>query len=139
MKRIKILLTAVTIALPIINVHAQSLPVTPGLWESTTTITSNMMDSQTRTNQECMTDKEIDPRKMMEGLPAEQCDLKSNVSGKTMKFTMDCSTDGGTMQGEGQFTVDGETATGVMNVKGNMAGMALEMEVKSSGKRVGDC
>lgn len=122
------------------NLSAQSLPVTPGMWESTTTLESELMGTRTTTETECITVSEYDPKTMLEGLDQDQCNVAADVSGNTMTIDLTCEQPGvGTMKGEGTITVDGDTMTGKMTMAGDMAGQQLKMNIDSTGKRVGDC
>ncbi len=120
---------------------ADTLPITPGLWEITGTTTNPFLGSRTYTNQECMTEFKFDPKEMMEGMPKDACSVNTNLSGKTMSYDMQCNIDGGTMTGNGSFTVsgDGNSATGKMVMNGSFGGESMEMTVTSEGKRIGDC
>jgi len=119
----------------------ESLQVTPGQWESVVTLNSNILGSRTQTETECLTESEIDPRKMLEGMPANECDFQSSITGNgsVMNFTISCNTDAGPLAGQGRFEVIDDTSTGTVSLEGNMAGMALQMEITSTGKRIGDC
>lgn len=122
------------------QVSAEGLKIKPGLWKSTTTINSNMMGTQTNEATKCFTEDQFDPKNMMEGMPAEQCDVQTQVDGTVMTYTMVCNLEGGTLTGEGRIESDGDTSQGEMTMKGNLAGgINMEMQVSSVGQRIGDC
>ena len=87
------------------SASADVLKVTPGSWESVVTLNSNILGSRTQTDTECLTESEIDPRKMLEGMPTTECDFQSTVSGNgsVMNFTIKCNTEAGPLAGAGRF------------------------------------
>lgn len=122
------------------QVSAEALKIKPGLWKSTTTISSNMMGAQTNEATKCFKEDEFDPKNMMEGMPAEQCDVQTQVDGKVMTYTMVCNLEGGTLAGEGRIESDGDTSKGEMTMKGTLGGgINMEMQVSSVGEWIGDC
>lgn len=119
---------------------AEYLQMKPGMWESETTMTSNMFGTRTSTDRECVTADSFDPKKMMQGMPADQCQIDTSVSGSVMDYTINCNMgDGGTISGTGRVETEGDTSKGEMSMTGSMQGMSMEMKVVSTGKRVGDC
>ena len=118
---------------------ADSLPITPGLWETTSTMDNPFLGSRTYTNQECMKEMKFDPKEMMEGMPADACEVNTKVSGNTMTYDMNCDMQGGQMTGNGSFTVNGDTVQGQMVMKSQISGQTIEMTMESNGKRIGDC
>lgn len=121
------------------SVNADAIKVTPGMWESEVTMTSNLMGTQTRVDKECLTNTEIDPRQMLDGMPAQGCDFQSTTDGNTLNFVVSCQTDAGPLNGTGSYTVNDDTSVGSVNVSGNMGGMQIEMKIDSKGRRIGDC
>ncbi len=118
---------------------AETLPITPGLWEVTATTTNPFLGTRTHTNQECMEDFKFDPKEMMEGMPKDACEVNTKVLGNTMTYDMSCDMQGNKMTGNGSFTVNGDTAKGEMVMKSQISGQNIEMTMVSEGKRIGDC
>ncbi len=134
------LVSAVLLSAVSTQVSAEALKIKPGLWKSTTTINSNMIGTQTNEATKCFKEDEFDPKNMMEGMPAEQCDVQTEVDGNVMTYTMVCNLNGGTLTGEGRIESDGDTSSGEMTMKGDVGGgMQMDMQVSSVGKRIGDC
>jgi len=118
---------------------ADSVPITPGLWEINTTSTNPFSGSKSRTGQECMTEDVFEPSKMMADIPADACDVNTHVSGNTISYDMNCSMQGQQMTGNGTFTVNGDTAKGEMTMKSSISGQTFEMNMVSDASRIGDC
>lgn len=137
--------TATAVALSPVGMSVASasdvLKIKRGKWENVTTITSNMLGNQTKTDSECFTEDFFDPNQMMKGMPADQCTVETDVDGATMTFSFACDMNGGAMQGAGQVVVEGETtAEGSMSMSGDMGGgVKLDMQVKSVGRWIGEC
>lgn len=121
-------------------VWAEGLPITPGMWETTTTTESSLMGTRTDTSKNCVKESRLDPRTQMQGMPKDQCEVNTKVSGNTMQYDMVCAqSEAVKMTFNGSMTVDGDSMEGSMQMEGDMAGQKVTMNVKSSGKRVGDC
>lgn len=119
---------------------AEGLPITPGMWETTTTTESSLMGTRTDTRKNCIKESELDPRTQMQGMPKDQCEVDTKVSGNTMKYDMVCAqAQGVKMTFNGSMTVDGDSMQGTMQMDGDMGGQKMTMSVKSNGKRLGDC
>ena len=136
----KIISATVSVFVIISIAHAaDSVPITPGLWEIKGTTTNPFSGSKSYTNQECMTEDAFDPSRMMEDMPKDACELNSSVSGNTISYDMNCSMQGQQMTGNGTFTVNGDTAKGEMIMKSSISGQTFEMTMESNAKRIGDC
>jgi|GEM_PF-488981 len=119
---------------------AQGLKIKPGMWKSTTTVNSNLMGTQTNEASKCFKEDEFDPKNMMEGMPADQCDIQTQVDGTVMTYTMVCNLEGGTLSGQGRVESSGDTSKGEMSLTGDLAGgMKMDMQVTSVAERIGDC
>ena len=118
---------------------AETLPITPGLWEIKGTSTDPFSGSKSFTTRECMTEDGIGPDMMMKDMPKDACDVNSSVSGNTISYEINCSMQGQQMTGGGSFTINGDTAEGEMTLRSSISGQEFEISTVSSGKRVGDC
>ena len=118
---------------------AETLPLTPGLWEIQGTTTNPFSGSRTYKSQECMSQLEFDPKEMMEGMPEDACEINTEVTGNTITYNMDCDMQGNQMIGNGSFTVNGDTANGEMTMQSSFSGQTVEMTMVSEAKRIGDC
>jgi len=118
---------------------ADTVPITPGLWEINSTSTNPFSGSKSYSGQECMTENVFDVSRMMKDMPEDACDVNTSVSGNTISYDMDCSMQGQQMTGNGTFTVNGDTAKGEMTMKSSISGQTFEMIMVSDAKRIGDC
>jgi len=135
-----LMISLVALGLVSAQAFAEGLKIKPGLWKSTTTITSNMMGTQTNEATKCFKGDEFDPKNMMEGMPADQCDVQTQIEGTVMTYTMVCNLEGGQLSGQGRVESSGDTSNGEMTLSGELGGgMKMEMQVSSVGKRTGDC
>ncbi len=118
---------------------AGELEINPGLWETTITRTNPMTGKLiTETETECVKEKTFDPAKMMKEV--EGCKaVKNELSGNTLSFEMECNIEGGQSTISGEYSTDGKTGKGDMNITMNMAGMSMEMKMNWSGERIKDC
>lgn len=119
---------------------AEGLPITPGMWETTTTTENSVTGNRTDTRKDCIKESVIDPSSQMQGMPKDQCQMNTKVDGNTMNYDMVCTPpQGGKMNFSGSMTVDGDSMQGSMQMEGNMVGQSMTMRMKSTGKRLGDC
>lgn len=119
---------------------AEGLPITPGMWETTTVSESSLMGTRTETQKNCIRESELDPSSQMQGMPKDQCQVNTKIDGDTMNYDMVCSqAEGVNMNFKGSMTVTGNSMQGSAHMEGNMAGQSMTMSVKSTGKRLGDC
>ncbi len=121
-------------------VQAEGLPITPGMWETTTVTENSVTGKRTDTQKNCIKDKELDPSTQMQGMPKDQCKVNTNVDGNTMTYDMVCAPQqGAKLTFNGSVTVDGDTMQGSMQMQGDMAGQKMTMSAETTGKRLGDC
>lgn len=120
--------------------YANELPMKPGMWETTTTITSSLMGEQSNTQRTCLSDSTFEPENMMGNLPTEQCNVDERITGNTMNVTMNCTiAGGGKLEGTATYTVNGDQARGTAELNMSQAGMQFDMKVESTAVRVGSC
>ena len=118
--------------------HADSLPIKPGLWESTMTSTNSMTGTQTKTSTQCMTEDEWNPQSMMEEV--QGCTLtESSLSGNTLTFSMSCDIQGAESTVSGVYSTQGDTGEGTMNMEMSFGGQVMTMEATFVANRLGDC
>jgi len=121
---------------------ADGIPVEPGQWEITTTMTMPMLPApQTMTVEECFKDDIMDMDDMATDDLDPECvyDL-GQVDGATMKWNIDCPVEGGgTMHAEWVATSGGDTVEGEGNMSISVAGQSMEMNMTWTGKRIGEC
>jgi len=120
---------------------AEGIPVEPGLWEMTSTMTMPMLpEPRVTTATECMEKSEISMDDMGgEGMdPNCSFDL-AQVDDKTMKWSFDCPVEGGTSHGEWEAVSEGRSVTGKGLVTMSFQGQTMEMTMDWAGRRIGDC
>ena len=118
---------------------AKGLPITPGLWEVTTTIESNM-GSRTETQKDCIKETEFDPRRQMQDMPKDKCKVNVKVDGNTLNYDMVCTQPAGVkMTMRGSTTINGKHMQGSMNMEGGMGGFNISRKMKTSGKWLSGC
>ena len=137
----KKIVTCIVSILALVNLTqaADTIPITPGLWEIKGTTTNPFSGSKTFSSQECMTENGIGPETMMKDMPSDACEVNTSVSGNTITYDMSCSMQGQQMTGNGSFTVNGDTAEGEMTMRSSISGQTFEITSISTGKRIGDC
>lgn len=119
---------------------AEGLPITPGMWETTTVIENSVTGNRTDTRKDCIKEKVLDPASQMQDMPKDQCTLDTKVDGNSMTYNMECKPpQGGTMTFNGRMRVAGDTMEGSMRMQGEMAGQSMTMVARTTGKRLGDC
>jgi hypothetical protein len=118
---------------------AEGPTLKPGKWEFVTTSKMPMLpEPRTETSTECITEEDADPAKHL--VDEEDCTLKERkTQGDTLKWTVECRTDEGSMSGNGHLTANGTTANGGMEMKVSAEGMEMTIETDWKGKRIGDC
>jgi hypothetical protein len=120
---------------------AEGIPVEPGMWEMTSTVTMPMLPQpRVTTTTECMTESEIS----MDDMGGEDMDPNcqfemAQIDGNTMKWSFDCPVEGGTSHGEWEATSTGNSVTGKGVVTMSFQGQTMEMTMNWEGKRIGDC
>ena len=118
---------------------ADALPINPGMWETTMTRTDFMSGQPvTETLSECVKDTEFDPASVVRDM--QGCILQdSDLRGDTLNFRMACSEQGGMVTIDGTFQSDGRTGKGNMNMDMEFGGQSMQMDMKWTARRVGDC
>ncbi len=136
MKIVQIILSLIMVS--IINVvNADSLPIKPGMWEYTMTMTNSLTGTRTTKSKECIKEKEFDPGSMMGD---ENCKVtNSTLTGDTLNFSMACSMQGGQATMSGVYQTDGNTGSGSMNMEMSMGGQTMTMETTMTANRLSDC
>lgn len=119
---------------------ADSIPVKPGMWETTMTMTSPMFPQpRIETATECVDKSEFSISDLM---PADQSDCKiteSSVDGNSLSWKMQCQMQGGSGEGGGKFNSNGTSGSGEMYMKMTVQGQSFEMQNSWQGKRIGPC
>ena len=108
-----------------------------GEWEFTTTFQIPMMPApMTTTNRQCLTKETMQP----EPPPDQRCSKQEiKVEGNTVRWEMECTTEGGTSRGVGEMVYAGDTAEGEMRFTVDVNGQPMTMEYDMKGRRIGDC
>ena len=121
------------------TVNAESLPINPGLWETTMTRTDPFGgEPVTETQSKCVTETSFDPATMMDG--AQGCAIsQDDLEGNKLTFAMECDTHGAKSTMNGMYETDGQTGTGDMEVQVKAAGMDMSMQMRWTTRRTGDC
>lgn len=118
--------------------HADSLPITPGLWEITSTRDNPMTgQQQTQTDQECIVEDRFDPIARMGD---DGCQVtNSDLDGNTLTFDLSCNMQGGQGTMHGVYTIDGDRGEGEMTMQFSFGGQTMSMQNSSVARRIGDC
>ena len=121
--------------------RADGIPVEPGMWEMSSTMTMPMLaQPRVTTTTECMTESEISMDDMGGEEMEPNCQFEmAQVDGNTMKWSFDCPVDGGTSHGEWEATSSGDSVTGNGVITMSFQGQTMEMTMSWQGKRIGDC
>ena len=136
----KTLLPAVIVSacLVSVSVHADSLKLKPGLWETTVTSTNSFTGTTTQTETECVAEQEFDPRTMFKD--AQGCKLlDDSLQGNTLTYSLVCNVQGTQATIEGVYTTDGDLGSGSMNMEMSFSGQTMTMENNFDARRIGDC
>ena len=120
---------------------AEGIPVVPGMWEMTSTMTMPMLGApRVTTTTECMEKSEISMDDMgTEGMDPDCTFDMGQVDGKTMKWSFDCPVEGGNSHGEWMAVSEGDSITGSGLMTMSFQGQTMEMTMAWEGKRIGDC
>lgn len=113
----------------------------PGQWEITTkmTMVGMPMEMPPQVFRHCYREDQLkDPKN---AVPQDKdCKADSvSLKGNTVTWRANCKIDGEFMSGEGQITYAGAAYSGNAKLSGKVEGMAMQMNVNYSGKRLGDC
>ena len=137
--RMTLLAVLATVSTPVL---AEGIPVEPGLWEVTTTMTMPMMPTpQVMTVEECFKDEIMDMDDMSTDDLDPNCEFDlAQVDGATMQWSIDCPVEGGgTMHAEWVATSGGDTVEGEGKMTVSVAGQTMDMQMTWAGKRTGAC
>ncbi len=115
------------------------LEIKPGLWEFTTNMKSNMMGSKTSTDTECIKEKFLDPKEMLDDMPKAQCKTTTEKIENGISVSSVCNMDGAEQTMIGEFITHGSSIQADMTMKTSMQGMTMEMTMQMQGKRINDC
>ena len=119
---------------------ADSIPVKPGMWETTMTMTSPMFPQpRVETTTECVDKSEFSINELMPADESECTVVESNVDGNTLTWKMQCQMQGGSGEGSGTFVSNGDNGTGEMYMKMTVQGQSFEMQNSWQGKHIGPC
>lgn len=119
---------------------ADSIPVEPGQWQMTTTMTSPMSPQpRVSTATQCMDKDEFSISDLMPKDESECTITEANVSGNTLTWTMQCEMQGGSGTGGGQFTSNGDSGSGEMHMNMQFQGQTFNMTNSWEGHRIGPC
>ena len=116
---------------------AEGLPITPGLWEITT---SNGISGAPEVEQSCMTEPVFDPVGMMG--EAEGCEVSNEtIQGNSVDYDIACidNAAGGKAEGHFSFTVDGDQGNGQVDLTMSIGDQSMNLQYKMDAKRIGDC
>ena len=124
-----------------IPAFAEGIPIEPGKWEMTSTMSMPMLPQpRVNTSTECIEESELSPETMTEGDMDSSCAFKDmTVDGNTMKWSMDCDANGGASRGEWEVTSHGDSLAGEGTLTVDVQGQAMVMTMNWDGKRVGGC
>jgi hypothetical protein len=130
---------ALLLAAPV--VFAEGIPIEPGLWEITSTMTMPMLpEPRVATVTECMEKSEISMDEVTgEGMDPDCSFDIAQVDGNTMKWSFDCPVQGGSSHGEWEAVSAGDSVTGKGIMTMTFQNQNMEMTMEWEGKRVGDC
>lgn len=121
--------------------NAAGVPIQPGLWEMTSTMTMSMMaQPQSNTVQECIEKDELGPDsfKMEKDNPCEFSDI--GIEGNTARWSINCPTEEGQeMTGQWEFTSLGDSISGSGSMSMEYSGQKFGFDMTWTGKRLGPC
>jgi len=113
-----------------------------GLWEITSTVDMPGMPAAMPPvkHSQCITKNDLIPKPQSQQ-PNQQCTVTgSNISGNTVTWTMQCSSEGSDMEGSGNITYQGDSFDGAFIMNMAVPGQgAMKMTQKMKGKRLGPC
>ena len=137
------LVLAVPLALLVLTLEAtaDAIPVEPGLWEMTSTISMPMMP-QPRVNSvtECIEKNELSMEDVATDGMDPNCVFETGqVDGATMNWSFECPVEGGTSRGDWTATSHGDRVEGGGKLTMEMQGQTMEMTMSWTGKRIGAC
>lgn len=123
-------------------VCASEINMRPGKWEITgkTEMTGMPMQMQIpeTTFSSCIKEEDLD--QPFFGEKEQNCKFsETGKSGNSRAWRLECIEDGGKMTGTGEFTFNKDTYSGVMKMNMQRDGQSMNMTVRYTGKRIGDC
>lgn len=122
----------------LVTAAGASAQMRDGMWEVTSKVEMAGMPQGVppTTHRTCMRASDTqNPQKMMQG--REDCKVLDNkTQGNRMTWRMECA--GGT-KGSGEMTFQRDSYEGAFSMTSNEAGKPMQMNVKYTGRRVGDC
>lgn len=130
---ILIIIAAITLSFDGVNLKE-------GKWEITSKIEMPGMpvEMPPSTYTQCITKEDMVPNDKQSGQHCEHLDVK--VKGDTVTWVMKCTDANGTTAGNGTMTYNGDTFSGVINMKISNPGQPdMTMINRIAGKRIGDC
>lgn len=119
--------------------NADGMKVKPGLWETKSVVSLPFgRGKQEYSSQDCITEFEITPEKLMKD--AEGCQiLNVSVETNAMRWTVNCQNEGVEMVGEGSAESTGTTITGGMDISATFNGQEMVIKTKWEGAYIGEC
>jgi hypothetical protein len=132
-------LSLMTICLP---VHAETPNLQPGIWAHTTTTTIEgpmSLQPQTSTNQECLTQAQIDKGVNMLEIPQQCIVQKVKVLRDSADFAVDCDIQGIKNHFIGHTNFHGDHMDGQMSSEMNSPMGVMVMKMNFTAKRIGAC
>ena len=138
---LRITLTCILATLFSTGVSAKGVPIKPGLWEFTTTVSMPMLPQpQVNTTSECVEEDELSPEKFNQD-QNNPCEItNTTTNGNTVSWSMRCPTGAGTtMDGNWKFTSLGNSISGNGAMTMEMGGQPMKVKMEWQGKRVGSC
>ena len=124
--------------------NASSIDMKDGSWE--VTMTAEMpnipgmpagMSMPPMVYTACMTKDDCVPPTDSQQGESTCTDVKTNINGNTVTWSIDCSSEGGDMHSEGSITYKGDTFEGA--IKSTMTQMNMTMTSTMSGRYLGPC
>ncbi|MAX52392.1 MULTISPECIES: DUF3617 domain-containing protein [unclassified Methylophaga] len=122
--------------------YADKPNLTPGMWAHTTTTTIQgpmSLEPQTSSNQECLTQAQIDKGVDMLEIPKQCLVQKVNVLRDTADFAVDCDIQGIKNHFIGHTNFRGDHMDGQMSSEMNSPMGTMVMTMNFSAKRIGAC
>lgn len=136
---LKKLCSATVILFAVVSIaFAGSVPnMQEGKWEITTKMEMPGMpvNMPPMKYTQCLTKKDLVPKSSQ---PGQECTITHNkVTGNSVKWTMQCSGQGGEMTGTGNITYSGNSFKGT--IKMTMPQQNMQMTNHVTGRRLGSC
>jgi len=136
---VRVLFAAAVLVAASRSVHAEGLPVEPGLWEVTWSMPDPLRGEPIRqVERTCVRDRVITAERV--NAKMQQCRISNAViHGPTARWKMRCDTPAGPMTGTGSLRSSPVAVAG--SVEMTVALGALEIPVTGAfkGRRIGDC